>query len=588
VPAIPGYEVLGELGRGGMGVVYQARQTSRNRLVALKVILKERLKNPEVVRRFRREALAAARLSHPNVVRVFESDQEGDTHFLAMEYVPGVTLQRLVDESGPLPVVQACDFMRQVALGLQHAAEQSLVHRDIKPANLMLVAPGGTALPRPVVKILDMGVARLHQMQTLSEESLTTLTRDGTVLGTPDFVAPEQLEDPHGADTRADLYSLGCTFYFLLSGRVPFPGGTLLQKLDRQRWETPPSVDQLRAEVPPAVAAVVRRLMAKHPDDRYRTPGELAAALEQLTRTGELPCGHQPARLEEVRCFEGHPGEVAAVAFSPDGRHLVAGGAGRALCRWSVAAGGTPARFGTTPFPVGGLAVAPGSGLVVAGQGVSVRVWDPATGQEVSRLLGHADAVRAVAVSADGRLALTGGDHTLRLWDVAAGREVQRFPGHRGRVRGVALSPDRRLALSGGDDGTLRLWDVGGGREVRAFAVPRGGVLAVAFGPGGETVLSGHFDTTLRMWDADSGQELRRLTGHRQMVAAVAYTPDGSRLASAGHDRTVRVWDPDSGAELACGEGHAGPVTALACAPDGRTVASAGADGTVRLWRLPD
>src|SRR5262249_54581148 len=151
-----------ELGRGGMGVVYKARRLDGGRVVALKVILKERLGSPEVVNRFRREALAAARLSHPNIVRVYESDQEGDTHFLAMEYVPGVTLQRLVEQSGPLPAARACDFVRQAALGLGHAAEQGLVHRDIKPANLMLAVPPGAPLPpRPLVKILDMGVARL-------------------------------------------------------------------------------------------------------------------------------------------------------------------------------------------------------------------------------------------------------------------------------------------------------------------------------------------------------------------------------------------------------------------------------------------
>src|SRR5439155_6656014 len=144
------------------------------------------------------------------------------------------------------------------AQGLQHAAEQRLVHRDIKPANLMVVAPTGLPLPpRPVVKLLDMGVARVFQLSE-QEVSLTTLTRDGSVIGTPDYIAPEQLEDPRNVDIRADLYSLGCTFYYLLAGRVPFPGSTLIQKLDRQRWETAPSVDQLRPEVPAPLAAVVR------------------------------------------------------------------------------------------------------------------------------------------------------------------------------------------------------------------------------------------------------------------------------------------------------------------------------------------
>src|SRR5262245_40966487 len=266
-PMLEAYEVLEEIGRGGMGVVYKARHCKRNRIVALKIIRSDRLDHPEAVARFRREARAAARLSHPNIVLLFDSDQEGDIHYLAMEYVPGITLQEFVDKRGALPVAIACDYIRQAALGLQHAHEQKLIHRDIKPANLMITLPQASGVITDpgshaggVVKILDMGVARLHQIQ---EESITTLTQHGTVLGTPDYIAPEQLEDPHSADIRADLYSLGCTFYFLLSGRVPFPGGTLIQKLDRQRWEVPPSVEQLRPEVPAAVSAIVRRLMAK-------------------------------------------------------------------------------------------------------------------------------------------------------------------------------------------------------------------------------------------------------------------------------------------------------------------------------------
>jgi hypothetical protein len=596
-PAVAGYEVLSELGRGGMGIVYKARQVPRDRVVALKIIRSERLAHPEVVRRFRREAQAAARLSHPNVVAVYESDQAGDTHYLAMEYVPGITLQDLVEHNGPLPVAQACDFVRQAALGLQHAAEQALVHRDIKPANLMVVVPGGvTAVPgqrvplppRPVVKILDMGVARLYQLRDLPEDSLTTLTRDGAVIGTPDYIAPEQLEDPHRADIRADLYSLGCTFYFLLSGQVPFPGGTLIQKLDRQRWQTAPSVDQLRPEVPAAVASVVRRLMAKHPDDRYRTPGELAQALEQLTRTGVLPAGHQPEPLRPTHCHPTGGGAVVALAFTADGRFVLAACADRKLHLWQ--AGGEAERlcFGQSPHEATCLAVAPGTGQALVGQGAGVRVWEPLTGREVLRLAGHTDAVRGIGVSGDGRLALTGGDdRTLRLWDLHRGRELQRLAGHRAGVTGVALSADGRLAVSGGRDQTLRLWDVRTGREVRTFPVPRGPVLGVAFCVGGAAVLSGHFDTTLRLWDVDTGRELRRFSGHRQMIAAVACAADG-RVVSGSHDQTVRVWDPDSGAELGCCRGHTAAVTAVAVAADGQHLASGALDETVRLWRLPE
>jgi serine/threonine protein kinase len=596
-PTLEDYEILGELGHGAMGIVYKARQIRRDRVVALKVFRKERLAHPEALRRFRREAQAAARLSHPNVVVVYESDQDGGTHFLAMEYVPGITLQTLVEQNGPLPVALACDFVRQAALGLQHAVEQSLVHRDIKPTNLMVVAPGmGTATPgqrlalppRPLLKILDMGVARLYQARDLGEDSLTTLTRDGVVIGTPDYIAPEQLEDPHKADIRADLYSLGCTFYFLLSGRVPFPGGTLIQKLDRQRWETPPSVDQLRPEIPAAVASVVRRLMAKHPDDRYRTPGELASALEQLTRTGVLPAGHQPEPLRATRSIRANAGPIAAVALARDGRSIVAACADRQLHLFDLDTSEERLRFGQSPQEITCLAVAPDRGYVLTGQGASVRVWDATTGQEVARLAGHTNAVRSIAVSRDGRQAVSGSDdRTLRLWDLQRGREIQRFSGHRAEIAGVALSEDGQHIVSGGRDQTLRLWDVRDGREVRLFPVPRGLVFGVAFAPSGQTVVSGHFDTTIRLWEVETGRELRRFSGHRQMIAAVAVTTDG-RVLSGSHDRTLRVWDPESGSELWCCRDHTAAILSLDVSADGKHIVSGSRDATILVWELPE
>jgi len=585
-PQVPGFDILEEIGQGGMGVVYRARQLQPQRVVALKVIRAERVANVEALCRFQREARAAARLSHPNIVTVYDSDTAGDVHYLAMEYVPGVTLQKLVEASGPLPVERACDYVRQTALGLQHAAEQALVHRDIKPSNLMVVAPGGVPPPRAVVKILDMGVARLRQLSGLSEDSLTTLTRDGAVVGTPDYIAPEQLENPHGADIRADLYSLGCTFYFLLSGQVPFPGGTLIQKLDRQRWQTPPSVDQLRSEVPAPVAAVVRRLMAKHPDDRYRSPAEVAGALEQLVRTGVLPHGHQPEPLRQTLQLTAHLGGVSCVAWVGPGL-AVSGGADRVLRLWDLAAGRPLRSFGQTSHEVTCLAVVPG-GPVLAGQGVSVRVWDRDSGREVGRLTGHTDSVRGVAVSADGRVALTCGDRTVRLWDVPSGRELLRLSGHRHRVTAAALSADARLAASADGEQPLRLWDLRTGRELRRLTVPRGTVPALAFAPDGAALLSAHFDTTLRLWETTTGRELRRFKGHRHMVSAAAFAADGRRALSGGGDGTVRFWDPASGAELCGGAGHAGPVTAALFAADGRHVLTAGADGTLRLWALPD
>jgi serine/threonine protein kinase len=274
--ALGSYLLLEKVGAGGMGEVYKARHRNMGRIVAVKLIRKERLDNPAAIRRFQREVRAAAVLSHPHIVRAYDADEIGGTHLLVMEYIEGATdLYRLVKINGPLPVHQACDYIRQAALGLQHAHERGLVHRDIKPANLLLAADG------KVLKILDMGLARLDH--AANDDRSASMTHDGTVIGTPDYMAPEQALRSHTVDIRADLYSVGCTFYFLLTGNVPFPGGAITEKLLRHQLHEPTPVEKLRPNVPPGVVAVLRRLMAKTPEERYQSPAEAAAALASFT-----------------------------------------------------------------------------------------------------------------------------------------------------------------------------------------------------------------------------------------------------------------------------------------------------------------
>jgi tRNA A-37 threonylcarbamoyl transferase component Bud32/nitrous oxidase accessory protein NosD len=280
------YCLLEPLGEGGMGQVYKARHRLMNRLVALKVIRKDLLPQDEAVPRFRQEIEALARLAHPNIVTAFDAEQVGDLLFLAMEYCEGVDLGRLVARAGPLPVGLACHFVRQASLGLQHAHERGLIHRDIKPSNLLVV--GAT------VKILDLGLARLHQAAEPADLS-GRLTREGLVMGTPDFLAPEQALDPRKADIRADLYSLGCTFYYLLSAQVPFVGGTAMEKILRHQAEEPPPLARFRPDVPDDVQACVRRLMAKRPEKRYQTPAEVAGALLPFAKSEGLSGFTRPA-----------------------------------------------------------------------------------------------------------------------------------------------------------------------------------------------------------------------------------------------------------------------------------------------------
>jgi serine/threonine-protein kinase len=278
------YLLLERLGEGGMGQVFKARNSKLGRLVALKVIHPECLADPDSVRRFQREIRAGAQLDHPNVVRAYDAGEAGSRHFLVMEFVAGTDLKRLVDRRGPLPVAEACEYARQAALGLQHAHERGLVHRDIKPSNLLLAVGGPAA---GVVKVLDLGLVR--RARQADGESSSTLTEEGWVVGTPDYLAPEQASDPRKADARSDLYSLGCTLYFLLAGRPPFPFGSPTDKVIKHAMLDPLPVEQLRPDVPPALAAVLRKLMAKRPEDRYQTPAELAAALAALHDLSSRP-----------------------------------------------------------------------------------------------------------------------------------------------------------------------------------------------------------------------------------------------------------------------------------------------------------
>jgi WD40 repeat protein/serine/threonine protein kinase len=278
----PRYRVEKLLGAGGMGAVYRAYHRVLERPVALKVIKPGLMTKPGIVERFSREVKAAARLSHPNIVTAYDADQAGGTHLLVMEYVDGIDLGRLVQDGGSLPVERACAYVRQAALGLQHAFEQGLVHRDLKPHNLMLTPDGR-------VKILDFGLAVFT-----SEAASAGLTSTGIVLGTADYMAPEQADNAHQADIRSDIYSLGCTLYHLLAGQPPFPTGTSLQKVMAHVEKTPQPLSELRPDLPEELMPVLEHMMAKNPKHRFQTPVEVAFALEPFIRPTTVPRAPMP------------------------------------------------------------------------------------------------------------------------------------------------------------------------------------------------------------------------------------------------------------------------------------------------------
>jgi len=277
----PRYEILGLIGKGGMGDVYQARHRKMERTVALKVVNRGLVQKAEAIDRFHREVKAAAQLSHPNIVTSHDADHAGDFHFMVMEFVDGVDLSQTVKKRGALPVAEACDYIRQAAIGLQHAHQRGMVHRDIKPHNLMVTKDG-------TVKILDFGLASLAPEAIEDPDTVeahSDLTAVGAIMGTPDFISPEQAKDARNADIRSDIYSLGATLYYLLSGRVPFDDGSVMHKLKSHAQVEPAPLNSVRDDLPEELVAIAAKMMAKDPDERYLTPSEVADALESFLRT---------------------------------------------------------------------------------------------------------------------------------------------------------------------------------------------------------------------------------------------------------------------------------------------------------------
>jgi uncharacterized protein (TIGR03067 family) len=654
-PAIPGvpvalvdhprYRVQELLGVGGMGAVYRAEHQLMARPVALKVLNKALTDSPAGVERFRREAQAAARLAHPNIVAAYDAEQAGDSHFLVMEYVEGTSLARLVADKGPLPLAQACDYVRQAALGLQYAYEQGMVHRDIKPHNLMLTPDGR-------VKILDFGLARFAVesapaaaptvVGSASDTPTGPLTQLGTVMGTPDYIAPEQAADAHAADIRADVYSLGCTLYDLLAGRPPFPEGTAVQKVMAHAQRQPRPLGELRKDVPPALARVVERMMAKDPARRYQTPAEAARALAPfaggatrrrpwlLYAAGAALCLvilgmmverlvvylHQrygthgyvfdqpgPGPTDRIRLDPGVPPPDSSRGVTSrwkptDEIRLVPrdlpGEAWRPLIQQSERAPQADKESPETLRKEGEKLQ--GTWVVVS----SVDKNGKPDGGTGDKLIFTGDRFATSGLNDDD---LKG---TYSLFRHANAKAMDLIVTE-GPLQG---DPLRALYVLEGDELHIGLQELAGPpwkspsnpcarglvRALRRETSPPGQVRcltgyleqvwSVAVSADGRRAIAGSSDKTVRLWDLDTGQELKRFTGHTERVEAVALSPDGRRALSGGADRTMRLWDVGSGQELHRFDVEGSVVFSVAFSPDGRRALSGDESHALRLWDL--
>jgi serine/threonine protein kinase len=581
------YRVVRLLGVGGMGAVYEAEHRVMQRPAALKVINRAYTASAAARERFRREVRAAARLSHPNIVTTHDAEDAGETLFLVMEYVEGTDLGRLVQERGPLLVDRACDYVRQAALGLEHAFEQGMVHRDLKPHNLMRTPDGR-------VKILDFGLARFAS----EAAEAAGLTGTGLVLGTVDYIAPEQADNAHQADIRSDIYSLGCTLYHMLAGQPPFPTGTPLQKVMAHVEKKPQPLTELRPDLPEGLMPVLDRMMAKNPKDRYQTPAEVALALEPFTRATAVapapkPRPPAPATDDGPTVIIPKP----SVVDRSRSRFVIA----TAILAFLVAG----------LLGVGVYRIITDKGeLVITTESDDVEVVIKQGGKVIDIIDTKTDKqIRLPLRSGEYELELKGGPEGLKLnidkATLTRGKtvlakierieeqppaqvgEIRHFgtPGH--PMRRLALSPDGRHLLTAGEDGSTRYWDIATGKEIYRLPSERPPVNAVAISPDGAKLLSCGKDRLIHVYDAATGKEVKQLTGLTGEVYGVAISPDGRMVASSGHDCQLRLWNLDTG-ELIASPGNAGGGQGAAFSPDGKLIATWAQDHMVRLWDVKE
>jgi tRNA A-37 threonylcarbamoyl transferase component Bud32 len=627
----PRYRLLEKLGQGGMGAVYKAEQLSLHRVVAVKVLRPDIVDNPDAVRRFRQEVKAAGKLQHPNIVTAHDADQAGDSHFLVMEYVDGYSFDKLVARAGPLPVKDACQLIRQAALGLQHAHEMGMVHRDVKPHNLMLSRGG-------LVKILDFGLAQLPR-----EGKTHRPTAVHAFLGTPEYVAPEQAADARDADIRADVYSLGCTLYFLLAGRPPFLSDTPLDMVLAHVHDDPLPLPQLRPEVPAELWAVVARMMAKDRAQRFATPREVAEALRPFAApaqapkgagSGETPVlappaeeptapGPNPRRERAPRPKRRPTGHLLTWAV---GASVVAGLLVGAAAVWKwfprrppEAHSGSPGepslpapalvpkevlRLTDFDWPVAHLVLyAGGTRLLTAELGVKetnhrLKVWDAVTGKQLAAINAHSRGASHVVLSPSGRYIGSVGQgavpnsFTLRVAPAASVEQGRTYPLPKGSYHLRFTPGDKEVIAVHRRSEKATAVDVEKMTKARAFGAAKppdrakGPLPAVDLSPDGDHVLVADRNGLLRVWFSRTGRNAFRLAGAQPGIRAAIFSPDGTRAFTGGDDHTVRVWDWKKQRQVALLEGHGKPVGSLAVSPDGRWLLSGDTAGLLVLWDL--
>jgi len=631
----PQYEILRELGRGGMGIVYLTKNKLMDRLEVLKVLNKDLLNHPGAVERFLREIRAAARLSHPNVVVAYSALQLGDLLVFAMEYIDGEDLHAVVKARGPLPVVNACQYVQQAAIGLQHAFEKGMVHRDIKPQNLILAREG----KRHIVKILDFGLAKATREKTDD----TGLTGEGQMMGTPDYMAPEQSLDAASADIRADVYGLGCTLFYLLTGAPPFRGKSLAAIIMAHQSTEAPPLNQVRAEVSEELSAVVRKMMAKEPAQRYQTPAEVVKALGiagKLAAKGtptKSPPDPSPPR-PEVEPSAKHDRTIvpASGAAHPTMRgDEMPSVLARAIpaAKTILPGGARPSKSGRNCLPMAWRTGLIGTAVTVVLLLGLIGLWVGGVfqGKTKEGTIGRENVPADAEVVADGETLIPRDreEETPRIPERRTPAEppktpppapveepkktsppVPLQPPEKSKERTQPVPAAVRVAeydLTGGhrfvhfgkagirvvlafndheqEQFFARVYDLTTGQALTPPLKHYAELILALLSPDGKHVVTASHDGMTRVWDAATGEVITPpLKLDAPGYYSASFSPDSKRVVTAGSDLTARVCDATTGKEVCPPLKHEMSVRRASFSPDGLRVVTASDDKTARVW----
>jgi WD40 repeat protein/serine/threonine protein kinase len=644
------FRILREIGRGGMGIVYLAEQVPLGRQVALKVLPGHMSFSDVKVARFQGEAVAAARLQHPNVVPVHAVGEERGTHFFAMEFIRGQSMAELIQKmrkldrdaaselvvrwgagagraapgtggtrgsGGIIPQPASSDVAVVAGIGLRvaqalaHAHAEGIVHRDVKPSNILL-DEGGTPL------VADFGLAK--------EEDSAGLTVTGDFLGTPHYMAPERVTGRKGsADHRSDLFSLGVTLYELLTLEKPFRGDTAQEIMRQITSREPRPVRAIARQVPRDLETIVMRAMEKDPGRRYGSAIEMATDLKRFLELRPVlarPVGPVERTLRIVRRNPARATAALLAAVIMVGGPVLYGlfersarqdveqqravaeteraratrerdEKGRALERAEglYFCAQSKALLDTNPglsllLAIEGARRAPG----LVARGALYEAWTSSwqPGFERKTLVGHGDSIRFAAVSPDGRHVVTASDDkTARVWDAATGEELRVLRGHQGPVREAVFDAAGKRVATRSRDGTARLWDLETGEEL-ARLPHTASVSAFALDPCGSFLVTGTQDGRVSLWDVGTSRLVYSRREHTSAVLAIALDPGRTRMVTGSADHTLRLRDLATGRELLPPMSHRGLVASVAFSPDGRRLLSASRDTTARIWSADD